>query len=62
VLFARTQGIVPAPESAHAIAAAAEYARGLTEPEVLVIGLSGHGMLDLPAYQSHIDGNLVSTA
>ncbi|MGF7121019.1 TrpB-like pyridoxal phosphate-dependent enzyme [Rhodococcus sp. TAF43] len=62
VLFARTQGIVPAPESAHAIAAAAEYARGLTEPEVLVIGLSGHGMLDLPAYQAHIDGNLVSTA
>lgn len=62
VQFARTEGIVPAPESAHAIAATAEYARGLTEPEVLVIGLSGHGQLDLPAYQAYLDGKLESTA
>lgn len=62
VLFARTQGIVPAPEAAHAIAAAAEYARGLTEPEVIVIGLSGHGQLDLPAYQAYLDGDLEATS
>ncbi|WP_094980772.1 TrpB-like pyridoxal phosphate-dependent enzyme [Rhodococcus pyridinivorans] len=58
VLFARNEGIVPAPESSHAIAAAAEYARGLTEPEVIVIGLSGHGQLDLPAYHSYLSGEL----
>ena len=58
VLFARTQGIVPAPEAAHAIAAAADYARELTAPEVIVIGLSGHGQLDLPAYQAYLDGEL----
>ncbi|MFD4291999.1 TrpB-like pyridoxal phosphate-dependent enzyme [Rhodococcus sp. NPDC058505] len=61
VQFARAEGIVPAPESSHAIAACAEYARTLTEPEVLVIGLSGHGMLDLPAYHQFMQGNLVST-
>ncbi len=58
VQFARTEGIVPAPESAHAIAAAAEYAKGLTEPEVVVIGLSGHGQLDLPAYHAYLSGDL----
>lgn len=57
VLFARTQGIVPAPESTHAIAAAAAYARE-TSDEVLVIGLSGHGQLDLPAYAEYLDDNL----
>ncbi|MGW0045554.1 TrpB-like pyridoxal phosphate-dependent enzyme [Rhodococcus sp. NPDC003348] len=61
VQFARAEGIVPAPESSHAIAACAEYAKKLTEPEVLVIGLSGHGMLDLPAYHEFMQGNLVST-
>jgi tryptophan synthase beta chain len=58
VQFARTEGIVPAPESAHAIAAAAEYAKGLTAPEVVVIGLSGHGQLDLPAYHAYLSGDL----
>ncbi|MEV1133475.1 TrpB-like pyridoxal phosphate-dependent enzyme [Rhodococcus coprophilus] len=59
VEFARNEGIVPAPEASHAIAAAAEYARGLTEPEVIVIGLSGHGQLDLPAYDAYLSGKLV---
>ncbi|KOS54284.1 TrpB-like pyridoxal phosphate-dependent enzyme [Rhodococcus rhodochrous] len=58
VEFARSEGIVPAPESAHAIAAAAEYARTVTEPEVIVIGLSGHGQLDLPAYAAYLHGEL----
>lgn len=54
LLFARTEGTVPAPESNHAIAAAVEEARRHTgEPgsgPVILIGLSGNGFLDLPAY------------
>ncbi|OMC31568.1 TrpB-like pyridoxal-phosphate dependent enzyme [Mycobacterium sp. GA-1841] len=57
VLFARTQGIVPAPESTHAIAAAAAHAADNSAEQVVVIGLSGHGQLDLPAYAEFLDGN-----
>jgi len=58
VTFARTQGIVPAPESCHAIAAAIDHVRGSKREEVVVIGLSGHGQLDLPAYSSYLAGEL----
>jgi tryptophan synthase beta chain len=61
VLFARTEGIVPAPESNHAIAACIDHAKlcGATgRDEVLVIGLSGHGLLDLAAYDAHLHGEL----
>jgi tryptophan synthase beta chain len=54
VLFARAEGIVPAPESTHALAGAISYAREVTRPEVVVIGLSGHGLLDLPAYEAYV--------
>jgi tryptophan synthase beta chain len=54
VAFARAEGIIPAPESTHAVAGAISYARELTEPEVIVIGLSGNGVLDLPAYESYV--------
>lgn len=54
VLFARSEGIIPAPESTHAVAGAIAYARTVTEPEVIVIGLSGNGVLDLPAYEAFI--------
>lgn len=51
ITFARAEGIIPAPESTHAIAGALRYAttdaRG---GEVIVIGLSGNGVLDLTAY------------
>ena len=50
VQFARTQGIVPAPESTHAIAACVRHVANSDKEEVVVIGLSGHGQLDLPAY------------
>lgn len=63
--FARTQGIVPAPESCHAIAAAAEYleAQGSkADGEVIVIGLSGHGQLDLASYAAYLDGELMDTS
>ncbi len=57
VQFARTQGIVPAPpESTHAIAACAAHVADRDKEEVVVIGLSGHGQLDLPAYAEFLDG------
>ena len=54
VLFARSEGIIPAPESTHAVAGAVQYARTVTEPEVILIGLSGNGVLDLPAYEAYV--------
>jgi tryptophan synthase beta chain len=54
VQFARAEGIIPAPESTHAVAAAMDYARTAPEGEVVVIGLSGNGVLDLPAYGSYV--------
>ncbi len=61
MLFARTQGIVPAPESAHALAAAARRLRDSDTEAVVVIGLSGHGQLDLPAYEAYLAGDLANT-
>ena len=61
VLFARTEGIMPAPESTHALAACIEHARSCTasgSEEVLVVGLSGHGLLDLSAYDAYLHGEL----
>jgi tryptophan synthase beta chain len=60
-LFARSEGIVPAPESAHAIAAVAEEAiraRESGQRRVLLFNLSGHGLLDLSAYENYLAGKL----
>jgi len=60
-LFARTEGIVPAPESAHAVAAVVRKATEMREEErsaVLLFSLSGHGLFDLGAYEAHLDGKL----
>ena len=60
-LFARTEGIVPAPESAHAIAAViaeAEQARESGRKRGILFNLSGHGLLDLSAYESHLSGKI----
>ncbi|HLS50125.1 MAG TPA: TrpB-like pyridoxal phosphate-dependent enzyme, partial [Actinomycetaceae bacterium] len=54
VLFARAEGIVPAPESTHAVAGAIAHARQAADGEVIVIGLSGNGVLDLPAYADYV--------
>ncbi len=54
ILFARTEGIVPAPESTHALAAAIDHVKNSDEEEVIVIGLSGHGQLDLPSYAAFV--------
>lgn len=61
VLFARTEGIVPAPESTHALAAAMDEAAAATEagePRVIVVALSGHGHLDMAAYDAYLTGRL----
>jgi tryptophan synthase beta chain len=60
-LFARSEGIVPAPESAHAIHAAVEEARRAKEEgrkRVILFNLSGHGLLDLSAYENYLSGHL----
>jgi tryptophan synthase beta chain len=61
VQFARTEGIVPAPESAHAIAAAVDEAiraRDEGKKRVIVFGLSGNGLLDLAAYDTFLAGKM----
>ena len=61
LLFARTEGIVPAPESAHAIAAViaeAEQAREAGQKRVILFNLSGHGLLDLGAYETYLQGKI----
>lgn len=62
LLFAKTEGLIPAPESSHAIAAAIRAAKQATQEsqeKVILFNLSGHGMLDLAGYQSYLAGNLV---
>jgi len=62
VLFARTEGIVPAPEPTHALAEAVREARACAETgeeKVIVTALCGHGLLDLPAYDSYLSGRMV---
>ena len=62
VLFAQTEGIVPAPESAHAVRAAideAVAAREAGEEKVIVFNLSGHGHFDMSAYDAYLAGKLV---
>ena len=61
VLFARAEGIVPASESNHAIAGAIRQARAATEAgesPVILIGVSGSGQLDLPAYAEFLSGGM----
>ena len=61
VLFARTEGIVPAPEPTHALAAAIEEARRCAETgeeKVILTALCGHGHLDLAAYASYLAGSV----
>jgi tryptophan synthase beta chain len=61
ILFARSEGIVPAPESAHAIAAVVEEAKKAREAgkkRVILFNLSGHGLLDLSAYETYLTGKM----
>jgi len=61
VQFARTQGTIPAPETAHAIRAtidAALEAKQAGRERVILFGYSGHGLLDLQAYADYLGGRL----
>ncbi len=62
ILFAQTEGIIPAPESAHAIRAAIDEAldaKAKGEERVILFNLSGHGLLDLSAYDAFNQGLVV---
>ncbi|MEA2388662.1 MAG: tryptophan synthase beta chain [Thermoleophilaceae bacterium] len=61
VRFARTEGLLPAPEPAHAIRATieeAEAAREAGESRVILFGLCGHGHFDMSAYDAYLSGTL----
>lgn len=60
-LFARCEGIIPAPESSHAIAAAIREALKCKEEgteKTILFNLSGHGLIDMVAYRQYMDGQL----
>jgi len=64
VLFARTEGIIPAPESCHALKGAIDVAldcKAKNEEKTIVFCLSGHGLLDLYGYEQYLDGTLPSS-
>ncbi|MEM0449529.1 MAG: TrpB-like pyridoxal phosphate-dependent enzyme [Methanomassiliicoccales archaeon] len=61
ILFAQTEGIIPAPESTHAIAVAIELARKAkenNEEKVIAFNLSGHGLLDMSGYANYLSGKM----
>lgn len=63
ILFARTEGIIPAPESTHAIAAAINEALKAKEEgskKVILFNLSGHGLIDMSAYDQYLAGDLIN--
>jgi tryptophan synthase beta chain len=61
VLFARSEGIIPAPESCHAIAATIDQAlkcKESGEQKTILFNLSGHGLIDMSAYDQYLAGDL----
>ncbi len=61
VTFARTEGIIPAPETSHAIAGAIDEANKATEEgkeKTILFNYSGHGLMDLAGYQAYFAGDL----
>jgi len=62
MIFARTEGIICAPETNHAIAAVIDEAKKAKEEgaaKSILFNLSGHGLLDLPGYDSFLEGRLL---
>jgi tryptophan synthase beta chain len=62
VLLAQTEGIVPAPETNHAVKAAIDIAlecKRKDEAKTILFNLSGHGLLDLKAYEDKLSGSLI---
>ncbi len=65
VMMARTEGIIPAPESCHALKAAIDLAlecKEKNEEKTIVFCLSGHGLLDLYGYEQYLEGTLPSSS
>ena len=65
IQFARTEGLIPAPESSHAIRAAIDEAldaREAGEERVILFNLSGHGHFDMAAYDAYLSGALPDEA
>lgn len=65
LLFAQAEGIVPAPETAHAVHAAVELARRCAADgaeKVILVGFSGHGHFDMAAYDAALTGALQRVA
>ncbi len=61
VLFARTEGFIPAPETGHAVLAAVEEARKCKETgeeKTILFNFSGHGHFDMAAYEAYFEGKL----
>jgi tryptophan synthase beta chain len=61
VQFARTEGIIPAPESSHAIRGAIDealQAKAEKKQKVILFNLSGHGHVDMAAYDAYFAGGL----
>jgi len=62
VLWARTEGAIPAPETSHAISVVIEEAKRAKEEgkeKVILLNWSGHGLMDLGGYDSYFSGRLV---
>ncbi|KAA6342389.1 Tryptophan synthase beta chain [termite gut metagenome] len=65
MLFAQAEGIIPAPESCHAIAATIHEAakcKESGEEKVILFNLSGHGLIDMTSYDQYLAGNLTNFA
>jgi len=65
IMFAQTEGIIPAPESTHAIRAAIDLAleaKKKNEKKVIAFNLSGHGLLDMSGYASFLSGKMNGSA
>lgn len=61
ILFAQTEGVIPAPETNHAVAATIQEANKAKEEgkeKVILFNLSGHGLMDLTGYDNYLQGNL----
>jgi tryptophan synthase beta chain len=61
VMFARTEGLIVAPETSHAVAAAIQEAKKAKEEgkeKVIIFNLSGHGLMDLAGYDAYFQGKL----
>jgi tryptophan synthase beta chain len=62
MLFLKTEGFLPAPETAHAIKGAIEAARNAREGQNVIFLYSGHGLLDLASYEAYLSRELTNYA